>query len=140
MAHNVTVRLPEEIYRRLEQSAQASNTPVEELVVQSVKAGIPPLVNNLPDDYRKEFLELERLSDKELRRLAESTISAARERQYTNLLRKNQQGTLTKREQEHLKRLGAEARRLTLHKAYAYALLQWRGHRIPTPVELRQPQ
>ena len=80
MAHNVTVRLPEEIYRRLEQSARVSNKPMEELVVQSVKAGIPPLVNNLPDDYRREFLELERLSDKELRRLAESGEAAQRGR------------------------------------------------------------
>jgi len=108
--------------------------------VQSVKAGIPPLVNDLPNEYREELLELECLSDKRLRRLAESAISAARERQYTILLRKNQQGILTKKEQEQLKRLGAEARRVTLRKAYAYALLQWRGHRIPTPAELRQPR
>ncbi|PYP83711.1 MAG: hypothetical protein DMF61_22190 [Blastocatellia bacterium AA13] len=107
--------------------------------MQSVKAGIPPLVNDLPNEYREELLELECLSDKRLRRLAESAISAARERQYTILLRKNQQGILTKKEQEQLKRLGAEARRLT-RKAYAYALLQWRGHRIPTPAELRQPR
>ena len=140
MAHNVTVQLPEAIYRRLKQSAQASNKPMEELVVQSVKAGMPPLVINLPPAFAQECLDLERLSDKELRRLAESTIPPGRQRQYINLLGKNQRGVLTKREQETLKRLGAEARRLTLHKAYAYALLQWRGHRIPTPAELRQPE
>ncbi len=101
---------------------------------------MPPLVINLPPEFGQECLDLERLGDKELRRLAESAIPPGRQRHYINLLRKNQRGVLTKREQEALKRLGAEARRLTLHKAYAYALLQWRGHRIPTPAELRQPE
>jgi hypothetical protein len=140
MRHTVTVRLPEDIYSRLQQSAQVTNTPVEELVVQSVKAGLPPSVQDLPPDVRQECLAMERLSDRQLRRIAESTLSAGRQRRYTHLLRKNQAGTLDERERHQLAQLGEEARRLTLRKAYAYALLKWRGHRIPTLAELKPPE
>lgn len=140
MGHTVTVRLPEDIYSRLAQSAQVTNKPMEELVVQSVKAGLPPSVNDLPSDIRQECLALERLSDKQLWRVAESTLSAGRQRRYTHLLRKNQAGTSDERERQQLTQLGEEARRLTLRKAYAYALLKWRGHRIPTSAELKQPE
>ena len=138
MTHTVTVDLPEEIYRRLEESAQATDRPMAEVVVQSVKAGRPPSVSDLPPEVREECVQLQRLSDKQLRRLAESTIRPGRQRLYTQLLRKNQAGTITGREQQQLTRLGSDARRTTLLKAYAYALLKWRGSRIP-PAELRQP-
>jgi hypothetical protein len=132
--------LPEEIYDRLRQSAQATNKPVEELVLQSVKAGMPPSVNDLPAEYTQECLALERLSDNRLWQVARSTLPMAHQRRYSDLLRKSQAGTLSEREREQLRRLGDEARRLTLRKAYAYALLRWRGHPIPTPIELTQPE
>jgi hypothetical protein len=139
MAHTVTVRLPEDIYTRLKQSARLTNKPMEEVVVQSVKAGMPPSVNDLPAEYREEFLDLEPLSDERLWQVAESTLPAERQRRYTYLLRKNQAGSPTERERQRLSQLGAEARKLTLRKAYAYALLRWRGHRLPTSAELRRP-
>ena len=136
MTYSVTVHLPEEIYHRLEQSAQMANKPVHEVIVQSVKAGMPPSAGHLPHEYREECLALERLSDKRLSQVAKSALPEGRQRRYTRLLRKNQAGDLTQQEQEQLNRLGAEARRLTLRRAYAYALLKWRGRRIPTPAEL----
>ena len=138
MTHTVTVDLPEDLYHLLEQNAQATNKPMAEVVVQSVKAGMPPAVSDLPPEVREECMDMQRLGDKQLRRVAESTIPAGRQRLYSQLLRKNQTGTLTEREQQQLTRLGSDARRKTLLKAYAYALLKWRGCRIPTPADLRQ--
>ena len=139
MTHTVTVHLPEDIYDRLKQSAQVTQKPMEELVVQSVRAGMPPLLSDLPAKDQEAFLILERLSDEELWQVAKNTLPAGHQRRYSYLLRKNQTGTLTEPEEEQLSEFGAEARNLTLRKAYAYALLKWRGHRIPTPSELRQP-
>ena len=139
MTYTETVRLPEDIYHRLEQSAQVANKPVEEVILQSVKAGMPPSVNHLPSQYREECLALQRLSDKRLRQVAESTLPEGRQRRYAHLLRKNQAGDLTRQEREQLNRLGIEARRLTLRKAYAYALLKWRGERIPASADLKRP-
>jgi hypothetical protein len=132
--------LPEGIYDRLKQSAEATNRPVEELVVQSVKAGMPPSVRNLSAQYSQECLALERLSNSRLQQVARGTLPAARQRRYNLLLRKNQAGTLSEREREQLSQLGDEARRLTVRKAYAFALLKWRGRPIPTPVELAHPE
>jgi len=139
MAHTVTLRLPENIYGRLKQTAQVTKKPMEEVIVQSVKAGMPPSVDDLPPEYREEFLAMERLSDEQLWQVAESMIPAGHQRRYASRLRKNQAGTLTEREREQLTQLGTEARKLTLRKAHAYALLRWRGHRIPTSAELRPP-
>ncbi len=97
---------------------------------------MPPSVNDLPAEYTQECLALERLSDSRLWQVTKGTLSTTHQRRYSNLLRKNQAGTLSEREREQLRRLGDEARRLTLRRAYAYALLRWRGHPIPTPIEL----
>jgi|SRR5262245_5436542 len=140
MTRTVTVGLPEGIYDRLRQSAEATNRPVEELVVQSVKAGMPPSVSDLPADYSEECLALEPLSNSRLQQVARGKLSEQRQRRYNHLLRKNQAGTLSERECKELSQLGDEARRLNVRKAYAYALLRWHGHPIPTPVKLTNPE
>jgi len=140
MTRTVTVGLPEEIYDRLKQSARASNRAVEELVVQSVKAGMPPSVSDLPAECSQEILALERLSDSRLRKVSRSALPMARQRRYNYLLRKNQAGKLTEREREQLSQIGAEARMVTLRRSYAFALLRWRGYPIPSPAELYEPE
>lgn len=83
MTHTVTLG-PEEVYDRLSESAKINNKPVKELVVQSIKAGMLPPVNHLPSGHREECLALERLSNKQLRQVAESTIPPARQRRYSS--------------------------------------------------------
>jgi hypothetical protein len=134
VSRSLTIQLPEDIYRRLKESARTTNKPVVEVVVQSVKAGMPPSISDLPAEVRDDCSGLERMSDRQLRRVADSTLSEGRQRLYSSLLRKNQARSLTVREERLLVRLGAEARRLTLRKAYAYALLKWRGRRVPANI------
>ena len=50
---------------------------------------------------------------------------------YQELLDKNADGTLTEVERNELTQLRTEADRSMLRKAYAAALLRWRGHKIP---------
>jgi hypothetical protein len=139
MTRTVTVGLPEGIYARLKRSAEATSRSVEELVVQSVKAGMPPSVSDFAPEYGEECLALERLSSSRLRQIARAKLPEGRQRRYNHLLTKNQAGALSEREQEMLKHFGDEARRLTVRRAYAYALLRWRGQPIPTPHELTHP-
>jgi hypothetical protein len=138
MTHTITVKLPEEIYHRLKQSAQVTNMPVEEVVLRWVTAGMPPSVHDLPEDYRQECLSLEPLGDKKLRQVAQSALPAQSQRRYGSLLRKNQADTLNTSEQEQLRRLGTHARRSTVLKAYAFALLRWRGCPFPAAAQLRR--
>ena len=137
---SVTLQLPEFIYERVRRTAEATKRPVEEVLVKTIEAVMPPSVDDLPLSYRQEFLAMESLSDGELLKSAESVMSPTQQRRYSLLLRKNQKGVLTEKEREQLAQLGAEARKLTLCKSHAYALLKWRGHPIPTLAELRKPR
>jgi hypothetical protein len=62
--------------------------------------------------------------------------SSEQAQQLGRLLEKNRQGTLSEEEQTSLERLRSMADRLMLRKAYAYVLLKWRGHRLPSLASL----
>jgi hypothetical protein len=98
----------------------------------------PPLVDDVPEPLRSELKALEQLTDEELWNLTESHLAPARQRTLTRLLRKNQAGTLTKKERQQLNEVLEEGEDLTVKKAHAWLLLKWRGHRIPTLEELRE--
>ncbi len=140
MAQTVTLQLPEAIYERIKRTAEAANCLLEDVLLKTIESALPPSVEDLPLEYQREFMEMESLSDEELWKVAESKMSSARQRWYSRLLRKNQAGTLKDIEKQQLADLGAEARKLTLRKAHAYAVLKWRGHRIPTLAELGKPR
>lgn len=138
MAHTLTLQLPDEVYSRLELSARATRRPVEDLVVQTLKAGLPPSVDDLPQAEQASYLEMEQLADNELLKVAGAKLSSAKQRRLSALLRKNQAGSLTDQERGQLDQLSAEARRITQRKAHAFGLLRWRGRPIPAPSDLYQ--
>ena len=78
---------------------------------------------------------METLSDEELWKIAESRLPPVDQRRLARLLRKGA-GELQEREQKTLARLREETDRLTLRKSYAYLLLKFRGHRIPSLREI----
>jgi len=139
MSQTLILQLPEDIYSRLKQTADAMKQPVEAVAVQSVRSGLPPLTDDLPSEYQEEFRALEGLGDGGLWAAARSQMPSESQRAYSQLLRKNATGRLTEQEQQRLTKLGVKARKLTLRKAHAYALLKWRGHRVPTLAELQKP-
>ena len=127
-----TIQIPDVIYRRLERLAKLTRRPMEELVTRALEASIPPLPENVPDSMRADLLALERLSDDELWRVARSAVGLEQSERHGELLAKNSAGTLTETERAVLAQLRQEADALMLRKAYAYTLLKWRGHRLPT--------
>ena len=131
-----TIQIPETLYRRLERLAQLTRRPVEELVTRALEASMPPLPENLPDSMRVDLLALEHLSDDELWRVARSAVSPEQSARHGELLAKNSAGVLDKSERALLAQLRQEADALMLRKAYAYVLLKWRGHRLPTLAQL----
>jgi hypothetical protein len=116
------LQLPEEIYTQLKLASEAMQQPVEAITMQSVKVGLPPLIDDLPPE-------------KQLWQVARSVFPETKQRQLSNLLRKNRAGTLTEKEERKLDTLHSEANLLMLRKAHAYALLKWRGYHVPKPVE-----
>ncbi len=68
-----------------------------------------------------------------LQRVAHAELDAAKTARYETLLMKNQREALLSKEQAQLDRLREEANLLMLRRAYAYALLKWRGQRLAHP-------
>jgi hypothetical protein len=131
----ITVELPEEVYRHVKRAAEGMKRPVERVLASIVK-GATPSLEKVPAQYRPDLESLETLGDEELWKIAESRLSAEHQRRLARL-GKTQSGSLKDREKQTLSRLRDEADRLTLRKSYAYLLLKYRGHRIPSLAEVR---
>jgi hypothetical protein len=133
----LTVELPKEIYERVRRAAKGMKQPVETALVNIVKAAIPSL-ERVPVEYRAELEAMEDLGDEQLGEVVASALSPAQQRRLASLLNKNQCGPLTERDQKALAQLRSAADRLMLRRSYAYLLLKYRGHRVPSLVELRK--
>jgi predicted DNA-binding protein len=132
----VAIHMPEPLYQRLQRLAALTKRPLESLVLQALDANIPPLLEEMPEHVRADLAALETLDDAALRQIAHGSWSAEQNARYTALLEKERAGTLTPTEQETLEGLYHEANSHMLRKAYANALLKWRGHRLPTLAQL----
>ena len=134
----VTLRLPEGIYRQAKSVAEAMKRPLEQVLVNTLSSVMPPSVDDVPVEFREEMTALENLSDEALWETAKNVMPSVRQRKWKRLMQKNKAGTLSLREQRGLDNLITESERIMLHRAHAYALLKWRGHRIPTLRELQE--
>jgi hypothetical protein len=105
-------------------------------VLQALDANIPPLLEEMPEHIRADLAALETLDDTALRQVAHGSWSAEQSARYTALLAKERAGTLIPTEQGTLEELYHEANSQMLRKAYANALLKWRGHQLPTLAQL----
>jgi hypothetical protein len=120
---SVTLQLPEPIYRYFQQVAAATHRPLEQVVRQSIEGNLPPPVATMPPELRDDLSALQSQSVKELLQLAGAQVPAGQQARHQELLDKNSLGTIAPAEQDEL-----AADQLTLRKAYAWAVLRWRGH------------
>jgi hypothetical protein len=138
MSHSVlTVELPDDVYERVRRAAKGMKQPVGKALVNIVRAATPSL-EKVPPEYRAELEAMEDLGDDELWKIAGTELAPAKQRRLARLLDKNQRDELTDRERRTLTGLRADADRLMLRRSYAYLLLKYRGHRIPTLGDLGQ--
>jgi hypothetical protein len=135
----VTIELPEFIFHRFVQIAEATHQPLEDLIAQSVVSNLPPSAENAPSELRAELTEMQTLSVDELLAIAQTQANAIQHENYVQLLEKNQTEDLSAEDQRELNNLRQTADRLMLRKAYAWAILRWKGHRIPSLQELATP-
>jgi hypothetical protein len=132
----VAVQMPQPLYRRLERLSELTRRPLEDLVVQTLDAGVPPLPDDLPEEMRDDLMALESLDTEALWQVARSEVNTEQQELHSLLLERNRLGTITESERATLAQLRQQADQLMLRKAYAYVLLKWRGHRLPTLAEL----
>ena len=136
--HTVTMRLPENLYARLRDRAQATERSVDEVVTETLTRSLPPAVeNDLPSESQTELNAMAHLSDEALWHIAQGTMNPEKVAFLEVLLDRNREGTLTSEGREWLTQLQLEAQALPLRKAHIYALLQSCGHKLPTLDELQ---
>ena len=132
-----TVTFPETVYKQLSAQAQASHRSIDELVVQSLRRTLPPPIeDDLPLHLQTELKAMESLTDDSLWQIAQTSMNADKVALSDLLLERSSGGELTLEGREMLAKLSEDADELMLRKAHAFALLQSRGHRLPSLVEL----
>lgn len=132
----VTIELPEPIFRQLTNIARATQQSVEALAVQSVISNLPPSVENAPPEIQPELLKMQNLSIEELLAIAHAVVEPAAHQRHVELLEKNKDSSIAPEERQELTNLRLAADFLMLRKAYAWSVLRWRGHRLPPLKEL----
>lgn len=128
---DVTVKLPENLYRRLQQAAQVMKRPFNDVLLRAVEVGSPPGWEDAPAAFQADLAALDRLDDETLWQIARSHQTVEEMERYQKLLDKNANQTITEKERTELDQLRVEADRFMLCKVHAAALLRWRGHQIP---------
>ncbi|RKZ57751.1 MAG: hypothetical protein DRQ99_26455 [Candidatus Parabeggiatoa sp. nov. 3] len=110
---------------------------IESLVIQSISSNLPPTVENAPFSMQAGLQAMQTLSIEELLKIAQSQVPTTQQQRHLVLLEDQQQSdSMAPDERQELRKLGIAADQIMLKKAYAWALLRWRGYRIPTLDEL----
>ena len=133
LVETVTLQLPERLYLRLANTANATQRSLEEVILHALRVGSPPAWEDAPSEFQADLAAMDRLDDEALWQIARSRRTTADMKRYDFLLERNQSGGLTEAERLELMSLRAEADRFVLRKAHAAVLLRWRGHNVPPP-------
>lgn len=112
--HHIQITLPETIYEPLQQIAEVTGMSLDEVVVQTIKGGMPPSLKKVPHAFHDELLSLNKMNDTQLWDVIQGKVKSAAD--YTE-------------DYEH-------ADFPMLRRAYAFSLLKWRGHPVPSPHEM----
>jgi uncharacterized protein (DUF885 family) len=134
MGHQITLMLSDSVYEVLRYQAQKKS--VKQVAEETLQAATLP-EKSLQRSLEADLQALAEKSDAALWHIAASQLPPAKMRRWQRLIAKHEAGdTLTPDEAHSLDRLIEEGERLTTLKSEAYALLQWRGHCLPTLEEL----
>ena len=133
---SLLIELPDHVVRALKELAVQTHQTPEKLAALSVVGNLPPRLPEVSTISQAEFLALQNLSVDELRQIASSQWPQAQHERQGELLEKNAEGTISAAERHELVQLREDADRHMLRKAYAWAVLRWRGYPTPSLDEL----
>jgi hypothetical protein len=125
-AMEVKLRLPEQLYRRLEQMARLAQCDMKGFILLALEAVVPPLPDELSPELAADLARWALLDDEALRAIAEAFLPLKLQRRYTTLLRRGEEGRLSGHEREEWEALKQQYQRISEHKAKARFLLDQR--------------
>lgn len=126
MSTQVTVTLPDDVYRRAEHLAQLTSRDVAEILADTIELSLSPLGVS-PEPVRP----VTELPDEEVLALTELQMDPAQDRRLSALLDKQQAGELTEAEHTELLALMQVYQEGLLRKAQALREAVRRGLREP---------
>jgi hypothetical protein len=132
----VTIQVSETLFRQLERLSALTGRPLDQLVEQTLRSGLPPLPDNLPPAARDALQMIENLDDQTLAAIVHERHASTWVDQYEELRERQRANVITPTEQQTLEAMAEEADLLTVRKAYAAVLLKWRGQPVPRLVSL----
>jgi predicted transcriptional regulator len=128
MSEAITLQLPDRLYQRLVNTAQATQRSLEAVIVRALEVGAPPDWDDIPEEFQADVAALDRLDDGALWQMVRGHRTVEAMAGYDALLERHQAGLLTPTERLELTRLRQECDRFMLCKAQAAVILRWRGH------------
>ena len=129
----ITLQLLERLYQRLINTAQATQRPLEEVIIHALEVGSPPDWDDVPEEFQADLAALDRLDDAALWAIARGRQSSTEMTRYDELLDRNQEDVLSSNEKLELTELRQAADAFMLRRAHAVVILRWRGHLVPHP-------
>jgi len=130
VSQSITLDIPENVFQRLQRMAQIIHQPLEAVVSQSLLGNLPPLIEDAPDEWYADMADMEQLPDEALWKVSKEPLPDQQWARHQELLKRNQNGTLTGRERNELEQLRNMTDRFVFRRSYALALLKWRGHTL----------
>jgi hypothetical protein len=133
--HSVTLMVPDYVYDRARQIAEATAQPVEQVLRQHILESFAEPLPTLPPDEVAELQALNQLSDDALVTIAREQMPSELQARMQVLMDQNNLGTIHDTDYRELEALVERGQRLMVRKAEASAILTRRGHHI-TPGDL----
>ncbi|MBZ0298196.1 MAG: hypothetical protein K8J31_00545 [Anaerolineae bacterium] len=125
-----TVSIPDSLYQKAQQVAQQKSLSVDDVIRTRLEGAFDQPLFDLPDDEKEELKAMAYLSDDTLWTIAREQMQQALEKRISELLTRNQRGTITTAEYQELKDLVERGDKLTLRKSQAMKYLTERGYSI----------
>jgi len=131
----ITLRIPDELYQQVEKAAQASERPVENVLLDSISL----FVNypQTPQQLDKWVEQLSNYTDSQLWSVVYHRLVENDALRLSELSDKNAEGKLTSQEQDELTSLLQLVDRDMLLRSEALLLLQQRGHDVQPYLKLK---
>lgn len=130
--HQVTVTLPEPVYRRIERAAQQSQRSIAQ-VLGDAAAALTPEADPLPGDLQTALAQMAFLNDAALWRAARTSLQQEQQQRLEILHDKQQRDALSSTEQAEEQALVKLYRETQLVRAHAVMLLMQRGYDVSDP-------
>ncbi|NJN30254.1 MAG: hypothetical protein HC824_07295 [Synechococcales cyanobacterium RM1_1_8] len=129
----ISIELPPHLAKLFAKLAQATQTPVEQLALESLLYNLPPLPEDSSSELEPMLLRMFKLDNDQLTQVAQTQMGEAHYQRFGDLLQAYRDGIITPPEQSELEQLRLKADQLMQRRKYAQALLRWRGQPLPTP-------